>query len=153
MKKTVFALIGLSMIISFALAQMQSSSFKGSTPYQSGMTLEEASELAAVSEEEAIAVAQSLVSSIAEEISAEITVVDGFIVWAVDLGMQVAYIDINNPEISSTQEVMADAYDGGESDYEEDDDHEEYEDDDHEEYEEKDAEEYEDDDDHEEDDD
>ena len=135
MKKVIFTLIGLSMIVSVALAQMQSNSFKGSTPYQSGMTLEEAAELAAVSKEEAILAAQTLLGSSVEAISAEITVVDGFIVWAIDLGSQVAYIDVSDPALSSTQEVMADAYAGNEYDddeYEEEEEEEEEDDDDYE---------------------
>ena len=129
MKKVMLGLASLGLVLSFALAQMQAG-FKGTTAYQQGMSLEDAYGLANVSEEEAILAAQQLIGSTADVLEAEITVVDGFIVWAVDLGTQVIYIDVADASISSTQEVVAEAYAGEGEDYEDEDD--DYEDEEHE---------------------
>ena len=145
MKKVVLAIIGSGLILTAALAQMQASSFQGTTPYQQGMSLEDANNLATVSEEEAILAAQTLRGLTTEPLSAEITVLDGFIVWAVDFGDQITYVDISDAMVSSNQDIMASAYSSGESEEYEDDDDNDYEDDDDDDYEDND--EYEDDDD------
>lgn len=135
MKKVVLALVGLGLIFSVTLAQMQAG-FKGTTLYQQGMTLEDAYDLAAVSEEEAILTAQTINGVLTTPHSAEITVLDGFIVWAVDFGDQIIFVDVSDVTLNSSQSIMAEANADGESDdYEDDDEEYEDDDDDEEEYE------------------
>ncbi len=116
-------------------AQSQMSSFMGTSVYKQGMSLEEASQLATVSQREAISSAQSLLALATEPLSAEITVLDGFIVWMVDMGSDIVYIDITNPELSSLESATVTSYTNSgdhHDDDDENDDDDEHDDDEHE---------------------
>jgi len=120
MKKS--AIIGLSLVIliSGMFAQSQMTSFTGTSVYKQGMSLEDASHLATVSQTEAIASAQSLLAVTTEPLSAEITVLDGFIVWMVDMGSDIVYVDISNPELNSLGSVADAMYTNAEDDDDDD---------------------------------
>ena len=150
MKKVVFSVFGLGLVVSLAFAQMMN--FTGSTAYQDGMTLEQAEALASVSAEDAVQLAQDHAGLIYEDAEADLSVVDGFLIWAVDLGSKTVFVDIADASLISSQDVLVEAYAGeGEAYEDEDDDYEDDEDedyeDDEEEYEDEDEEEYEDEDD------
>ena len=100
MKKP-FILIAALLLATYAFAQ--TTSFSGSVPYQSGLTLTEAEALATVSAEEAVAAAEAFAGVSSPDALAELTVINDFLAWSVALGDQTVYVDIGNSQNISLQ--------------------------------------------------
>lgn len=125
---------------------MSMETFKGTTLYQSDMSLEDASTLASVTAEQALTLVQQTTGNIPEGTSAELTLLNGYLVWSVDVGSEEVFVDITNPELIVKQQPEAKQYAAGEdeeykddneykSDYKDDDEYEsDYEEDDGDEY-------------------
>ncbi len=139
MKKLSIGLLSIAVLGTLGFSQLGFSqqsynqtmnSFKGTTLYESGMSLEEASTLASITAGQALTLAQQKAGTLPEGANAELTVLNGYLVWTVDLETEAIFIDITNPDLVVAQQFASNHYSASEDAKDESEHESEYEDDD-----------------------